>query len=423
MNDPTEARKGSRNWLTCIRFVLALSLLLYVGSVLPWHDRLSMGDQSLTGTIIGDWKSNEIGFRFDPASTATEDLEPNSSTPNSLVHAVESMNLKAGDRIEVRRDQLRVHLADPDDFIAGEFSWQPGLVRVFSDLKPAGLLAAMGALFLAIAATVTRWWRLLAISGCNTPWTRVFRITYYGLFLNLAMPGLAGADILRSALVVRDNPHKRADALITVIVDRVLGFLGLLILALIAIFAIGERAAPLRLPILLTFSLLVVGIAVQQHPASRRILRVESILQRLPQAERLAKLDRALLEYARHPDEVALAIAISLVNHLSASAAVYAILLALGDSLDYLSSVCILTITNSVTALPITPGGWGVGEALYGTLFQLLGGVAAIGVATSVIFRLLSMSLGLLGGVFVLMPNGTEAFGALKKVRQATGQG
>jgi len=242
----------------------------------------------------------------------------------------------------------------------------------------------------------------------------VFRISYYGLFLNLVVPGLAGSDVLRSVLVVRDNPDKRADAFLTVITDRVIGFFALLLLASIAIVAIGERAAALRLPVVLAVSALALAITLQQIPWSRRLLRIESMLPRLPQGKRLVKLDRALLGYAAHPFEMLIAIVLSFANHIFASVALLAILLALGDSLGFRDSVCVLTITNTLSALPITPGGWGVGEAAYGSLFHMLGGSATIGVATSIIFRLVMMSLGLLGGIFVLLPGGAEARSALK---------
>jgi uncharacterized membrane protein YbhN (UPF0104 family) len=54
----------------------------------------------------------------------------------------------------------------------------------------------------------------------------------------------------------------------------------------------------------------------------------------------------------------------------------------------------------------VTPAGWGVGEWAFGSLFHVLGSSSTLGVAVSVAYRLLSMLLGLAGGLFLLLPGG-----------------
>ena len=64
-------------------------------------------------------------------------------------------------------------------------------------------------------------------------------------------------------------------------------------------------------------------------------------------------------------------------------------------------------MANTLTAVPISPGGLGVGEVLIGGLFQLGGGMRLLGVASSFVYRLVLASLGLAGGVFLLLPGGS----------------
>ena len=80
------------------------------------------------------------------------------------------------------------------------------------------------------------------------------------------------------------------------------------------------------------------------------------------------------------------------------------------------SSGTMTQIATIVSAIPAAPGGWGLGEATYGYLFDLLGASAAIGVATSITFRLCQLLFSLLGGLFLLAP-GSRA--DLKEVRDA----
>jgi uncharacterized membrane protein YbhN (UPF0104 family) len=75
----------------------------------------------------------------------------------------------------------------------------------------------------------------------------------------------------------------------------------------------------------------------------------------------------------------------------------------------------LIPIINVVSAVPIAPNGWGVGEALYKTLFSNYGGayvegvanpgavMGTRGVALSVLFRLHMTLWSLLGGLFVLL--------------------
>src|SRR5690606_27021291 len=98
-------------------------------------------------------------------------------------------------------------------------TWRPGLPRVFLDVRPAGLALALALLVTGVFLGVTRWWRLLRIAGCGTSWLAAARLTYLGLFFNLVLPGLTGGDLVKAGMAVRDHPHARADALVSVVVD------------------------------------------------------------------------------------------------------------------------------------------------------------------------------------------------------------
>jgi uncharacterized membrane protein YbhN (UPF0104 family) len=77
-----------------------------------------------------------------------------------------------------------------------------------------------------------------------------------------------------------------------------------------------------------------------------------------------------------------------------------------GDGLTYLDYLCIVTVANTLSSVPISPGGLGVGEVLFGTLFRMAGGLYLLGVASSFTYRLLLMALGLSGGLLLLLPGG-----------------
>ena len=71
----------------------------------------------------------------------------------------------------------------------------------------------------------------------------------HGLFFNLVLPGLNGGDVARGVLVVRENPGRRPDALMSVVVDRLIGLVAMIALALLAVLSLREQLGPLVLPV------------------------------------------------------------------------------------------------------------------------------------------------------------------------------
>ena len=367
-----------------LRAGLAVALLAVVALTVPWADRLvvAVGDAEFeaSGEIEGQWRSDAVSFRFDESA----DLAP--EWPTEAKSAATQRTALAVTRTP----------GEPN------YDWRPGLVHVFREMDPAGLFTALGLLLLSSLVAITRWWRLLRVAGCAARWYDALRLTFIGFFMNLVLPGLTGGDVVKAVLVVRENPERRADAFVSVIVDRGLGLLVLMAMAAVVVLVEGERFREVRWPVLLGFSGVLVALWIGLHPWPRRVLRVDRILEKLPQKERLRAIDRALSIYAKRPGELVIAAILSALNHASIAYALYALGHAFGDTLSWPEYLGIAAIANTVSSVPIAPGGWGVGEALYGYLFHLLGAPTALGIAVSVSYRLLNTGLGLAGGIFLL---------------------
>lgn len=378
----TAKRSRLRGWL---RGALALALLALVAFTVPWDDRIVLrsdgSDEVARGSIQGEWKSEAIGFRFDSG----QDL--GAKWPADARAAAVN-----GGEIAVRR------AASDGDGI----DWRPGLVRVFREMDPRGLYLALGLMLFSAVVAITRWWRLLNVAGCTARWYDALRLTFIGFFMNLVLPGLTGGDVVKAVMVVREHPERRADALVSVLVDRGVGLLVLMAMAAIVVLVEGERFREVRWPVMIVFVVVLVALWIGIHPWPRRALRVDRLLEKLPQKERLRSIDRALSLYARHPGEMALAVVLSALNHGSLALALYSLGHAFGDTLSWPEYIGIAAIANTVSSVPIAPGGWGVGEALYGYLFHLLGSATALGIAVSVSYRLLNTGIGLAGGIFLL---------------------
>ncbi|MBI5364447.1 MAG: flippase-like domain-containing protein [Planctomycetes bacterium] len=379
-----------------LRVLFAVALLGAVAYWLPWSDRIVFTQDGVAlqapGEIVGDWRSESVRFQVDAAA----ELEP--AWPADVREAA-----KAGRAVELVRDAAAEQEPKGKRFLA----WRPGMLRIFRELEPSGLVLAMAMFFCAAVTSITRWWRLLAVAGCPTTWWNAFRLTFLGFFFNLVVPGLTGGDVIKAVLVVREHAKRRADALMSVIVDRGLGLLVLVALAVFAVWISGERFHELKLWVTLFFGAALLGLFLVLHPFPRRVLRIERLIARLPQRERIQSLDRALRLYGEHPFEMFVATLLSVGNHACIAGGVYALGQAFGETqLTVLEYVAVVALANVISSLPLAPGGWGLGEATFGTLFHVLGASTTLGIAVSLTYRLLVTAMNLSGGIFLLLPGG-----------------
>jgi uncharacterized membrane protein YbhN (UPF0104 family) len=105
---------------------------------------------------------------------------------------------------------------------------------------------------------------------------------------------------------------------------------------------------------------------------------------------------------------VAVAFGFSFVNHILVTLGVFVLGGALGvprSTVSLTDYFVLVPIANLISAIPLAPGGWGVGELAFQGLFQMIHASPALGVAVSVTFRLSQVAIGLIGGVFLLFPS------------------
>jgi uncharacterized protein (TIRG00374 family) len=239
----------------------------------------------------------------------------------------------------------------------------------------------------------------------RTSWYASLRLTSLGTFFSIVLPGLTGGDLIKAVLAARENPGRRAHAVVSIVVDRLLGIGTLVLMGAVVIVVAGGELSVLRTPVLLLLGAGVLGALVYTSAALRKLVRFDALVARLPMAAVLKSLDDAVLLYSRRKRVLLGAFGLSLANHATVIAAVLMLSRAFGDELlDAFDATAVVSVCNTVSALPIAPGGWGVGEMVYGYLYGLLGSQPARGVAVSVGYRLCTTVIGLAGGLFLLLP-------------------
>ncbi|MEM6458336.1 MAG: lysylphosphatidylglycerol synthase transmembrane domain-containing protein [Planctomycetota bacterium] len=280
-----------------------------------------------------------------------------------------------------------------------------GTEGVFTLLRRADggwLLGGLAVIGLVFPLQAVRWYGLLRCRGLAVSLRSVFRLTMVGQFFNFCVPvGSTGGDVVRAYGAAKGvtTPGGPTAAVVSVLIDRVAGLLGLVVLAAAAGPLVWGDPTGRRVT-LIAWALLgsgVAGGAVYLWPVTRRWLGVE-------RATRLAavrRVDEAVTAYRRHGWTVAGAVALSVPVHLSICLATAFAGYAIGVDEPVVSLVAALPIVFLVGALPVSFMGLGIMEAAARGVFG--GGVLENEVVLMLMaYRLYMLGYALLGGVLML---------------------
>lgn len=261
-----------------------------------------------------------------------------------------------------------------------------------------------------ISTSAVRWLLLLHSEGIECSLRLALRLTWIGHFWNMVIPGAVSGDAVKMYYIGRCAPTKREEAWTTVFVDRLIGMAALVSLSTMA--TLGNLEFMLSRPELrntaltmLAVLLAMVGLgAALALGVGRRSLIADSVRARMPFVEVARRGYHAMLRLGRRPGTVAVAFLISLVSHASAVVTTYVIGHAAGEHLLGIVQYCVVVpVALFANALPLTPGGIGVGEAVLGNLFAWSGGAASDGTTIMLLYRFMFYALAVLGAVLYVL--------------------
>ncbi len=258
--------------------------------------------------------------------------------------------------------QMTVFLNRPDLVFAGILVWLLG---------PVGL----GSL---------RWWLLIRGANLHCSYFRALKLQLVGFFFNTAMPGAVGGDIVKAIYIVRDQdvPLGKTPALLSVLLDRIIGLIGLFFMGVVAACFSYERllATPVTRSLLMGLAAVVgasaLFLAVVFLPWRDGRDPVHSVLSlRLPGFGLLKRIYQALRAYKYRPGIVFATIGISVVIQMIFLGFMGFIGKILYGDQGFDASLLapIFPFGILVTAIPLAPGGLGVGHAAFEKLFSLVG--------------------------------------------------
>ena len=260
-----------------------------------------------------------------------------------------------------------------------------GLWETISGVSIVWLLASFVFMGATIFIGVIRWRLVLAVQGLHLSLGRATGISLVAHFFNSFLLGSTGGDLLKAYFAAAETAHKKAEAVTTVVVDRLLGlFAMLLFVSLMALANWNLVMSQQRFMAVMLFVLgmlfvsgLVVVLSFWGGPTQPG-LKFEALLAKLPKGEVLVRCIEACHAFGEKPGFLPRVLGWSMLLSLACVLQIVALGFGLGLPMGEHFRVLLLIVPAiiCISALPITPSGIGVRENLYVWLL----GATAIGI-------------------------------------------
>ena len=239
---------------------------------------------------------------------------------------------------------------------------------VFEELRQQpkhwGLLAAACAVcFLALAVTLVRWYWLVRALDLPFRLQDALRLGFLSYLFNLAPMGIVGGDVVKAVMLARRQPGHRAEAVATVVMDRVIGLYVLFVVASAAIFLTGLWQSPVhgvQTACLLALALTAAGTAVVAVLLLPGVTggRLTEWCGRLPHiGPAMKRLIEAVRLYRHRLPTLALAAAASVAVHSLFAVGIYLIARGLFERVQPLAMhFVVVPLSMATGVLPILMG-------------------------------------------------------------------
>ncbi|MCB0408293.1 MAG: flippase-like domain-containing protein [Bdellovibrionales bacterium] len=264
--------------------------------------------------------------------------------------------------------------------------------------------------FLNLAIANWRWTLLLQARGFSVPFSKTMPLTLIADFFNFALPGAIGGDVVKAYYIAQDHSQRKTEAVTSVIVDRVIGLYGMVVMALGTIvwnigFVISNpKLGFVSLMVLGLFSIMTLFFAGGLSQRFRLFLRFDSLLPKIPGGNLGLKFYDAFQGYRSHPKLILVAIGLSLFAQLLAIVFMMFVGHAIGENnLGIDVFLFAVPLGFILSAVPISPGGIGVGQYAFLALFRMYSGTPTnLGQTAITAFQISLFAWGIVGGLLYL---------------------
>lgn len=227
------------------------------------------------------------------------------------------------------------------------------------------------------------------------------QLNLIGFLFSTFLPGAAGGDIAKLVYATRENHGRRAEVATVLILDRLVGLFSLILLPLLfapffpdLLRTVSVLRRLLYVDAVLAGCMLVGASLVMFFSPARNWMSY--LLHRWPSLKSLAlRVLDAMAAHGKARGTLFFALILSLFANLCLIIVTGLGLYAVSPGSFSTRLVLVAPMGHLVNSLPLTPGGIGVGESAFNSLFSLTGMNG--GAETLLCVRVWNISVGLLG--------------------------
>jgi uncharacterized protein (TIRG00374 family) len=224
-----------------------------------------------------------------------------------------------------------------------------------------------------------RLWFLFRAQDMSLSFVDGYRAVAIGALFNFCIPGGTGGDVMKLYYLAANKRGRRVEIATVLFVDRVVALFCMLCLVVALALLDGKLVweYPLIGGLVGAAGVIALGLLLGGAIACSATLRASRwyayLMVRLPMRRYLARVADALYAFRERKAAMLKAAALSLIGHL----ALLGIFTVAGKTLVPGASATVISLLALLgllaNALPITPGGLGVGEAAFEGLFRSVG--------------------------------------------------
>jgi conserved hypothetical protein len=240
-------------------------------------------------------------------------------------------------------------------------------IRAFlNHLKSINLLLYLIAIvfgFIGYFFSAVRWFIFIKAYKLNVSFFEANKYVFVGLFLGLILPSGAGVDLVRFFYAQRNNLDRRAEVLSSIFVDRFVGVIALVCLALLGVYFGVEKIREVAKELIWIMLLLIGFFIFMLTPLFEKIiLSLFGNVKRFRIGERIQKLINSFSLYKENKIVVISSFFISIIMQFFFGTSAFFISKALGFNLNLVEIILITSAINFITMLPISFSGIGIRE-------------------------------------------------------------
>lgn len=234
-------------------------------------------------------------------------------------------------------------------------------------------------IYLQIAIISWRWNVLNGALGFGIRYREAFSLSMIGLLFTVVIPGSVGGDVIKAYYVGIRVPKRRAHAFTTILMDRYLGLLSLLTLGAAGVcwnyrvILANKVMTGLATFVVLAFlggCLFLMALVLFSVQVTRILRRIEV---RLPVFRHAVKSCEALEAFRAKPVVLVLGVLMSIPSHLIACLGMRIAMGMVGAAAMPLERFLLIVPLGLIsTAIPLSPGGVGIGQAAFYGLCESL---------------------------------------------------